>query len=91
MLQKMFYGMNTGKLLNFAEANYLKQPLIKKKMAGIELLILFAKSRNLSLWTPKARSMSHVAGFTRPKVIRFFEIQKTAAKNIKLHKNGNSV
>jgi hypothetical protein len=46
-------------------------------MAGPDWLIYFMKPRNLSLRTPEATSMTRVAGFKRPKVMRFFEIYKS--------------
>jgi hypothetical protein len=81
-LQKMFYGvtgMDIRKLaFDFAEANHLQHPFNhKKKMAGPDWLVSFMKPSNLSLRTPEATNMTRVAGFTRPEVMRFFEMYKS--------------
>jgi hypothetical protein len=73
----MFYGitgMDMRKLaFDFAEANHPHHPFNQqKKMAGPDWPVSFMKSSNLSLRTPEATSMTRVAGFTRPKVMRFF-------------------
>jgi hypothetical protein len=78
----MFYGVigvDMRKLaFDFPEANHLQHPFShKKKMADPDWLVSFMKPSNLSLRTPEATSMTRVAGFTWPEVMRCFEIYKS--------------
>jgi hypothetical protein len=72
----MFYGvtgMDMRKLaFDFADGIIFSIHLITKR----KWLVYFMKPRNLCLRTPEATNMTRVAGFTRPEVMRFFEIYK---------------
>ena len=53
-------------------------------MAGSDWLEAFMKFENLSLRTPEATSIARVAGFTRAKVLKFFDILKKIKDQYKI-------